>query len=157
MKKLRFILLTSLCVLGLAGGAVFALAGSNEPADGIYSVELSDGKLTVESPVLDRGRHQIELTNTGTKEHELVILKTDKAADELAVGLHGVSIELSGELIVGEDHHGLGHDHGADQVLGLLPGESRRSEVDLASGNYVAYCQTDGHYLGGEAVGFTVR
>lgn len=158
MARLRLILAASLCALGVAGGAAFALAGSGDAEDGVFSVELGDGTMAVESPALARGRHVIEATNTGTEEHELVILRTDRAADELAVGLHGVSIELSGELVLGEDHLKLGHRHGAGDVLGLLSGESRRFQVDLAPGHYVAYCQTDGHYLGGgEAVEFTVR
>lgn len=125
--------------------------------DGVFSIALEDGAISLESPTLAPGRQVIEATNTGTEEHELVVLRTDRAADDLAVGLHGVSIELSGKLVVGEDHLAQGHRHRPGEVLGLLPGQSQRFQVDLAPGDYVAYCQTGGHYFAGEAAGFTVR
>ena len=158
MRRVRLAFASSLSALGIAVVAAFALAGSGSADDDVYSVALDDGALAIESSTLAPGRQVIEATNTGSQEHELVVLRTPRAPDELAVGLHGVSIELSGELILGEDHLVLGHRHRTGEVHGLLPGESRRFQVELAAGHYVVYCQTGGHYLGdGEAAEFTVR
>ena len=137
--------------------ATFALASSGAGDDGVFGIALADGEITLESKELAAGRHVVEQRNEGTTEHELVLVRTDLGADELPVGLHGVSIKGAGELVVGEDHLRAGHEHQPGTVLGLLPGESRRQRVDLAPGSYVAFCQTGSHYLAGESVELEVR
>lgn len=157
MARSRLVLAAVLAGAGIAAGAALALAGSTDPDDAVLAIELGDGAIAVDPPALASGRRVIEATNVGTTEHELVVLETDSAPDELAVGLHGVSIKHSGRLVLGEDHLELGHRHRPGEVLGLLPGESRRYQVDLGPGHYVVYCQTDGHYLGmDEAAEFSV-
>jgi hypothetical protein len=151
-SRLRLTLAIALCALvatGIAAVAALALAkgGADET---VYAVTLADGRIELASTTLPPGRHVMDVTNVGSEEHEIVTLRTDRPADGLAVGLHGVSIEHSGELVLGEDHAAMGHGHGAGEVLGLLPGQSRRHQVKLQPGRYVVFCQTSNHYLSGD-------
>lgn len=154
----RFLLAGVLAVVALGGVAAFALANPGAADDGVFAVGMDDGEVALEAATLAPGRQVIEVTNAGSEEHEVVVLRTKKAADELAVGLHGVSIGLSGELVVGEDHVKLRHRHKPGDVLGLLPGESQRYQAELDPGHYVVYCQSGSHYLqAGEAAELTVE
>ena len=155
--RARLFIAASVAALLAVAGAALAIAAGGEPADDIFEVTMRDGALELESQTLEPGRLVVEAANDGSEEHELVIIRTAKAPDGLPVGLHGVSISLSGELVLGEDHIALGHKHKAGQVLGILPGQSRRTQVDLAPGHYVVYCQTGSHYLGAERTEFTVE
>ena len=151
-------LLLAVSVLAIGGttvGAV-ALASPEQAADTVFEVSMDDGSIGLESASVEPGRRVIEVANVGSEEHEVVVLRTPKAPDALALGLHGVSIKYSGDLVVGEDHAALGHKH-RNQVLGLLPGESQRYQIDLRPGHYVVYCQTSSHYLDGERTEFGVR
>jgi hypothetical protein len=146
----------AICLFGLAAAA-FALASPGAGDDGVYGIALGDGSIEVEGPVLAAGRQVIEVTNEGTDEHEVVVVRTDMAPGEIPVGLHGVSPAMAGRLVIGEDHVAAGHAHKQGQVLGLMPARSRRYQLDLAPGHYVVLCQTDNHYLGGERTEFEVR
>ena len=137
--------------------AALALAAPGSKDDGGFGVTLADGEVRLEAETLPTGRHVIEVVNEGTAEHELVVVRTDLAPDELPVGLHGVSIGQAGELVLGEDHLRANHKHAPGSVLGLLPGELRRHQADLEPGHYVVFCQTGSHYLAGERAAFTVR
>ena len=146
-------------MLALAGiGAALAFAAGGSAADdGVVRVAMRDGAIELERTELAAGRVVLDVVNEGSAEHEVVVLETDEPADELPVGLHGVSIAQAGKLVVGEDHVANGHRHQPGQELGLPPGESRRYQVDLEPGSYVVYCQTGSHYLAGERTAFTVR
>ena len=152
-------LLLAIALLAIGGTAVgaVALASPEKQEDGVLEVRMDDGSIALESASVEAGRRVFDVTNVGSEEHEVVVLRTAKEPDALALGLHGVSIRYSGELVVGEDHVALRHKHRAGVVLGLLPGESQRYQVDLSPGHYVVYCQTSSHYLDAERTEFTVR
>lgn len=145
-----------LALTGIGVALAFATAGS-AANDGVVRVTMRDGAIELERTELAAGRVVLDVVNVGSTEHEVVVVKTDEPADELPVGLHGVSIALAGKLVVGEDHVANGHRHQAGQELGLRPGEGRRYQVGLEPGSYVVYCQTGSHYLAGERTAFTVR
>jgi uncharacterized cupredoxin-like copper-binding protein len=44
-----------------------------------------------------------------------------------------------------------------DEAEGLDIGDRRTLALRLAAGNYVLYCNMEGHYLGGMHAAFTVR
>ena len=145
------------CLLTSLGAALALDPGAGGEVDRApVTITMTDDAIGLEPGHLAAGQHTFRVLNEGTTEHEIVVLRTRRGADELPFGLHGVSIKLAGKLVVGEDHLAARHSHKPGQVLGLLPGESRDFTARLAPGNYVAYCQTDGHYLAGERTGFTV-
>jgi hypothetical protein len=156
LANVRTALALAITVVSLGAGAL-AIASTGPEDDGVFEIELRDGSIGLEDPVAPGGRQVIEVANEGTGEHEVVVLRTQADLDEIPVGLHGVSPSMAGKLIIGEDHAAAGHTHRPGVVLGLLPGTSRRYQVELAPGRYVVLCQTGSHYLTGERTGFEVR
>jgi hypothetical protein len=155
LANIRVAIAVAICLLALGLGA-FALASPAAEDDGVFEIELGDGAIALESAALPAGPQVIDVANTGSEEHEVVVVRTRKAPDAIPVGLHGVSPSLAGEVLIGEDHAAAGHTHTPGTVLGLLPHESKRYQVELAPGRYVVICQTDNHYLEGERTAFEV-
>ena len=153
----RILLAVAISIAAVAALGALALASGGEGDDGVFTIELGDGAIGAEAPTSPSGRQVLAVANVGSREHEIVIVRTRRAPDAIPVGLHGVSPSLAGEVVVGEDHAAAGHEHAPGTVLGLRPHGSRRYQVDLAPGTYVVLCQTDNHYLEGERTSFEVR
>ena len=158
LRHPRVLLAAATFLLAIVAAGALALASSGGGADdNVFAIELRDGSIALESATLSPGRQAIEVTNGGTEEHELVLVRTERSPDDIPVGLHGVSPSMAGELAIGEDHAANGHRHPAGVVLGLLPAQSRRYQVELRPGRYVVLCQTANHYLEGERAQLEVR
>jgi hypothetical protein len=158
LRHPRVLLAAAIAVVALAGATALALASAGAGADDdVFTIALRDGTIELDDSTLSPGRGVIEVANAGSEEHELVLVHTRRPAGEIPVGLHGVSPSLAGEVVIGEDHAAAGHRHPAGRVLGLLPGQSRRHQVELGPGTYVVLCQTDNHYLEGERATLVVR
>jgi hypothetical protein len=153
----RLTVAASIATLAIAALAAYALADPGADDDGVFEIRMTDGAIELEAPTWRPGRGVIEVTNAGSEEHEIVVLRTRRAPNRLPLGLHGVSIRLAGRLVIGEDHVALGHRHRSGEILGLLPGESQRYQAELTRGHYVVYCQSGNHYLEGERTEFVVR
>jgi uncharacterized cupredoxin-like copper-binding protein len=80
------------------------------------------------------------LTNTGTKKHEMVVLKTDAAVDSLVVGADNRVSEADSVGEVGETD----------------AGKSGTVTLDLQPGKYILVCNIEKHYAQGMRVAFTV-
>ena len=158
LRHPRVLLASVIAVVAIASAAALALASAGPgPDDDVLTISLGDGAIELEGPAAPGPRREIEVANAGSEEHELVLVRTGSPADEIPVGLHGVSPSLAGELVIGEDHAAMGHRHPSGRLLGLLPGQSRRYVAELRTGRYVALCQTDNHYLEGERASLEVR
>lgn len=79
--------------------------------------------------------------NEGQVEHELVMIKTDKDAANLAPE----------DIVHGEERNRV-NEHPEHQA----PGETLRFEADLEPGHYVLICNVPGHYQAGQYANFTV-
>jgi uncharacterized cupredoxin-like copper-binding protein len=87
------------------------------------------------------GTITITATNSGTVPHELVVARTDLAADALPIGDAGV--DESALDVIGE--------------IGEFPaGETLDGSFDLEPGHYVFFCNVPGHYQAGMRTEFTV-
>jgi uncharacterized cupredoxin-like copper-binding protein len=105
---------------GETGTPVTVEVGEN--ADGTYFMNV--GPSTVAA-----GPVTFTMNNTGTGQHEMVVLKTDTPADQLEVDDHRVSeADSAGE--VGETDGG----------------ETGTVTLDLEPGNYVLVCNIANHY-----------
>lgn len=95
--------------------------------------------LTVSPASVPAGPVTFTLKNTGTKEHEMIVLKTDTPPAELAVTNHRVS---------------------EDDSLGEVPetkeGSTGSVTLDLKPGKYVLACNVKKHYEKGMYAAFTV-
>ena len=128
---------------GAAGGdvTVAADAGGGTPV-AVTAGDKSDTEqfLTVEPASVPAGKVTFTFTNTGNRQHEMVVLKTDEAADALKVGSDD---KVSEDASVGEIPE-------TDQ------GKTVVKTFDLAAGNYVLVCNIEKHYSQGMKSAFTV-
>ncbi len=86
---------------------------------------------------------EFSVANAGAAPHELVVIRTDLAADALPV--EGGSVdEASGDLeVVGETQP-------------FSANTTQTLRVDLEAGSYVLICNIPGHYEAGMQAAFTV-
>ena len=122
------------------------------------SITLADRDVKPSAMRVPAGRVAVEQVNEGSTDHDLLLVRTDLAADDLPVGLTGVRAELAGPVVLGraQSHRshapGLverdGHAHGGHRHLG--PGKRRSASVVLERGRYIALCPLPGHYEAGQ-------
>ncbi len=142
-------ILITIAALATAGLGGSAKADSTSPAiatnDSFTTVNATVGddmRVTLDRTSVPAGTVRFLVTNTGVTIHELVVLKTDLAADQLAT-----DPEQAGK-VVEEIHMGETGDIPAGRFSGLgLP---------LGAGHYVILCNEIGHYMAGMRVDFTV-
>ncbi|HSB87816.1 MAG TPA: sulfocyanin-like copper-binding protein [Ilumatobacteraceae bacterium] len=158
MRVMRWSL-TTIMMLGLAAGcgsdnsdsANTSSAGGDVtvPADsgGGAPVTVTAGDnsdvsqfLTVEPASVKAGNVTFTFKNTGNRQHEMVVLKTDEKFDQLEVGSDN---KVSEDASVGE----IGE---TDQ------GKTVTQSFDLAAGSYVLVCNIEKHYSQGMRSAFTV-
>jgi uncharacterized cupredoxin-like copper-binding protein len=96
--------------------------------------------LTVEPASVKAGKVTFTFKNTGNRQHEMIVLKTDDKADALKVGADN---KVSEDASVGEISE-------TDQ------GKTVVKTFDLAAGNYVLVCNIEKHYNQGMKSAFTV-
>jgi len=111
------------------------------------NVELGEYFVKPDKNRVAPGKVRFVAKNVGTMEHELIVLRTDLAADALPVN-------------TAEDK---AEEEQAGQVLGeiepedLPPGKSAEMTLDLTAGHYVLLCNIKGHYRLGMHTDFSVQ
>ena len=123
------------------GGGVTVPAATGTPVS-VIAGDTSDTVqfLTVDPLTVKAGEVTFTFDNTGTREHEMVILKTDTPADQLEVGADN---RVSEDDSVGE-------------IGETAAGKTVVQTFDLAAGNYVLVCNIEKHYAQGMRSAFTV-
>ena len=108
----------------------------NKP-DGAQGVTLSTNQVKP-------GKILFRVKNISTDEdHELLLVKTDLAPDDLPMDASGARVEedkLKGLKELGDVH----------------PGKSRNTTLTLAPGKYLLFCNEAGHFKAGMFTTFTV-
>jgi uncharacterized cupredoxin-like copper-binding protein len=110
------------------------------------NVRLEDFKVRRDAAVVPAGTVSFRILNQGPTSHELKVVRTDRAPDKLPLQRDG--------LTVNEDAPGIDL---VDEVGGLDIDDRQTLVLRLAPGNYVFYCNFEGHYLGGMYAALTVR
>jgi uncharacterized cupredoxin-like copper-binding protein len=95
--------------------------------------------MTVAPTSAPAGPVTFTLTNDGSIEHEMVVLKTDTPSDQLVVTDGKVSEDTS-----------------QGEVAELAAGKSKSVTLDLTAGSYVLVCNIKDHYPMGMRAPFTV-
>lgn len=104
---------------------------------------LTDSKIVLDQATVPNGKITFIVKNTGTMVHEVVVLKTDVAADKIAPN---------------PDEPGKMSEDGSQGESGdLNPTEAKTFTLDLQPGNYVLICNQPAHYLLGMHIAFTVK
>jgi uncharacterized cupredoxin-like copper-binding protein len=138
----------ALVLAGLALAVPLTVARRQEPTPSgtPVNVRLKDFKVRQDAAVVPAGTVSFRILNQGPTTHELIVVRTDRASDKLPLQRDG--------LTVNEDASGIDL---LDEVEGLDIDDRQTLVLDLAAGNYVLYCNLEGHYLGGMHAAFTVR
>ena len=104
---------------------------------------LTDSKIVLDKVTVPSGKITFLVSNAGTMVHEVVVLKTDVAADKIAPN---------------PDEPGKMSEDGSQGESGDLdPAKATTFTLDLAPGNYVLICNQPAHYLLGMHTAFVVK
>jgi uncharacterized cupredoxin-like copper-binding protein len=126
-----------------AGGdvTVAADAGGGTPVT-VTAGDTSDTAqfLKVDPTSVPAGKVTFTFHNTGNRQHEMIVLKTDTPADQLTVGADN---KVSEDASVGE-------------ISETDAGKTVTKTFDLAAGSYVLVCNIEKHYSQGMKSAFTV-
>ena len=138
----------------VALGALLALAGVLLPvpasADGTVGVELAEFSITAGASTIEAGAVTLNVDNLGSFGHELLVVRTDLAADALPTGPGDGQADESQLDVVGEVRPAF--DGGTSQTVTL----------NLEAGGYVLICNIfndafpPGHYGRRMATSLTV-
>lgn len=144
-KKALVILLAVLLAFTLAacGGGDADDGAPAGPPD--VDIELGEWDVTPNRFSVAAGDVTFNVSNGGGLPHELVVLKTDLAADGLVVADAQVDEGASGAVI------------GKIESQELPAGGSASATFNLAAGSYVLFCNIPAHYEQGMSVAFTVQ
>ncbi|MEI7888688.1 MAG: multicopper oxidase domain-containing protein [Actinomycetes bacterium] len=125
---------------GAAAGAkkMPGMSGSMGAGNTVHA-NLGEMFIKLNTASMASGLITFDTHNIGAVGHELVILKTDKAAASLG---SGATVPEAGR--VGETGD-------------IAAGKSKTIKVKLASGHYALICNIAGHYAGGMRTDFTVK
>ncbi|MFM2076937.1 MAG: hypothetical protein RJA49_827 [Actinomycetota bacterium] len=126
---------------GGGGGGVTVPTETGTPV-AVVAADTSDTTqtLTAAPASVAKGKVTFTFQNTGKKQHEMIVLKTDEAFDALKVGADN---KVSEDASVGE-------------ISETDAGKTVVKTFDLAAGNYVLVCNIEKHYAQGMRVAFTV-
>jgi uncharacterized cupredoxin-like copper-binding protein len=100
---------------------------------------LTDGHIAVSPRSATHGKVTFSVKNSGSGEHELVVIRTSTRASRLKV----TGNEASEKGSVGE--------------VELDKGKSKSLTLNLKKGHYALICNVPGHYKAGMHVDFTVK
>jgi uncharacterized cupredoxin-like copper-binding protein len=132
-------------VLALAVPLTLARRHDPTPRGTPVNVLLNDFTLRRDVAVVPAGTVRFRILNEGPTTHELSVIRTDRAPDKLPLQRDGLTIN--------EDAPGM---HFVNEAEGIEIGDRRTLALRLAAGNYVLYCNMEGHYLGGMHAALTV-
>jgi uncharacterized cupredoxin-like copper-binding protein len=135
-----------LAVLALAVPITVVRRHEPAPRGAPVNLELEDFKIREDTAVVPAGTVSFHILNHGPTSHEVNVIRTDRAPDKLPLQSDG--------LTVNEDATGIDF---LDEVGGLDIDDRQTLVLDLTAGNYVLYCNLEGHYLGGMHAALTVR
>ena len=106
------------------------VASPSLPA-GVVAVSLNEMDLVLSSEMAPAGEVTFQIKNTGELPHELVVIRTEKDADELPVEEVKV-VERNLEIVARSEH--------------IQAAQEATLTVDLTPGHYVLICNLSGHY-----------
>jgi hypothetical protein len=144
----RWAWVLALVLVALAVAVPLTLARRHEPPrrGTPVNVLLEDFRVREDAAVVPAGTVSFRVRNQGPTSHELIVVRTDRAPDKLPLQRDGLTVD--------EEARGIKL---LDEIEGLDIDDRQTLVLDLAAGNYVLYCNLEGHYLGGMYAALTVR
>ena len=150
---IRRLLVAAVIPVALVAGIATASGGPSD--DGSVLVTMDEYTLDADRATVPAGVVRFETRNEGAIDHELLVVRTDVAPDDIPLGLEGPAVGLVGDVVLGRAHrHGTGS---AAVSRHVRPGGERAESVRLTPGEYVLLCSLPGHYQAGQRAALTVR
>ena len=109
-------------------------------------VLLKDFEVHENAAVVPAGTVSFRIRNQGPTSHEFIVVRTSRAPDKLPLQKDGLTVN---ERADGIDL--------IDEAEGLDIDDRQTLVLDLPAGQYVMYCNLEGHYLGGMYAALTVH
>jgi uncharacterized cupredoxin-like copper-binding protein len=132
-----------------AGITAILLAAACAPAapeaditKGQIRADLKEYAVPLTSTTVRAGQVTFIARNTGTSAHDLIVIKTDLAADKLPLDGQTQKAKTDGRV---------------DGVEEIPPGQTRNLRIDLPAGHYVVICNVPTHYGLGMRTDLTVQ
>ena len=145
-RRWTWVLALVLAALALAVPLTVARPQEPTPRGTPVNLLLEDFKIRQDAAVVPAGTVSFRILNEGPTTHEVIVVRTDLAPDELPLQDDGLTVDEEGEGI-----------KFLEEVEGLDIDDRDTLILDLAPGRYVLYCNLEGHYLGGMYEALTVR
>lgn len=138
--------MTQISRLVFFGLAVFVVSSCGDATESGTKIsgDLSEWKITVDSSTVIAGDLTFRIRNSGTIDHEFVVVKTDIPAGEIPV---------QGGLFA-EDQEGIDV---IDEIPPFAAGRTEELAITLDAGQYQLVCNLPGHYQAGMHTTFIVR
>ena len=133
-RLLAIFLSAGIALAALPASTAFAAGG------GPVAVTLKEFKVLPSPKSVKAGKVVFTVKNVGKVEHEMVVVKTNKAPGSLA----GPGATASEKGALGE-------------VKDLKNGQTGKLTLTLKAGKYVLLCNLPGHYKAGQYVAFVVK
>jgi uncharacterized cupredoxin-like copper-binding protein len=155
MQRLIRSTATALLLVGLVTGCGSSKKSSGSSDTGVTAADAGGGTpvsvtagdksdteqfLTVDPLTVKAGKVTFTFKNTGTRQHEMIVLKTDEPFDQLKVGSDN---KVSEDASVGE-------------ISETDKGKTITKTLDLVAARYVLVCNIEKHYAQGMRSTFTV-
>lgn len=126
-------------VVALLAATIVASPIGATPSKMLVKVQLKEFKVIPSPLSAKRGAVSFSVKNTGTIDHEFVVLRTNTPPAKLPVK-GGKAVETGRVGRLGP----------------LKAGSSKSLNLTLKSGKYVLLCNLPGHYQAGQRIGFSV-
>ena len=133
-------LVTAVMAVGGGVAAVQASAFGSHAGDATVKATLIEWKMTLSAKQVPAGKVTFVVHNAGLKEHEFVVIRTNRAPNALPVKAYKAS-EVGSQGEIGEFGAGL----------------TKKLTLTLKPGKYVLICNIAKHYGRGQRAGLVVR
>jgi uncharacterized cupredoxin-like copper-binding protein len=127
--------LRPLLIAALASTLLIGCTGTT-PKGPPVDVTLKDFSITPSTQTIRSGDVLLRASNESPITHEFIVIRTDLPADRLPIGPDGLSVNEDWLSSMGE-------------IEETPPGETGTLPLILPPGQYVFFCNLEGHYLGG--------
>jgi uncharacterized cupredoxin-like copper-binding protein len=135
----RILLVVALCALASLAALGVVVGSTSAGSSDRVSARLSDFRITATPSSADAGRVTFTVRNVAAIDHELVVIRTSRRANDLPL------------------RNGRASERGSRGEVQLDGGERKRLTVNLTAGHYVLICNLGQHYRAGMRRDFTVR
>ena len=118
-------------------------SGTGGPVETIVNAELGEYYIKLDQTSVPAGKVTFAAFNAGKMEHELIIIKTDLAADKLPMGREGDPTRVDEDKLAT-----------FGEVEDIAAKRTKSGTFDLTAGKYLLICNKAGHFVAGQWIAF---